>query len=53
MSTPFYVSPQQAMADRAGYAPQGLAPGRAPVVVQFSHGHGLVGGKPPPARPKV
>ncbi len=38
MSTPFYVSPQQAMADRAEYARKGIARGRSLVVLQYTDG---------------
>ena len=38
MSTPFYVSPQQAMADRAEYARKGIARGRSLVVLQYADG---------------
>ncbi|BFV55898.1 proteasome subunit alpha [Kitasatospora sp. CMC57] len=38
MSTPFYVSPQQAMADRAEYARKGIARGRSVVVLTYDHG---------------
>jgi proteasome alpha subunit len=38
VSTPFYVSPQQAMADRAEYARKGIARGRSVVVLQYTDG---------------
>lgn len=38
MSTPFYVSPQQAMADRAEFARKGIARGRSVVVLQYADG---------------
>ncbi|MER7704466.1 proteasome subunit alpha [Kitasatospora sp. NPDC097605] len=38
MSTPFYVSPQQAMADRAEYARKGIARGRSVVVLTYADG---------------
>jgi proteasome alpha subunit len=38
VSTPFYVSPQQAMADRAEYARKGIARGRSVVVLQYADG---------------
>ncbi|MER5640534.1 proteasome subunit alpha [Kitasatospora sp. NPDC002227] len=38
MSTPFYVSPQQAMADRAEYARKGIARGRSVVVLTYEDG---------------
>ncbi|HET6352923.1 proteasome subunit alpha [Streptomyces sp.] len=46
MSTPFYVSPQQAMADRAEYARKGIARGRSLVVLQYSDGIVFVGENP-------
>lgn len=46
MSTPFYVSPQQAMADRAEYARKGIARGRSLVVLQFADGIVFVGENP-------
>ncbi|GAB7189578.1 proteasome subunit alpha [Kineococcus sp. NUM-3379] len=38
MSTPFYVSPEQLMKDKADYARKGIARGRAVVVLAFSGG---------------
>jgi proteasome alpha subunit len=38
VSTPFYVSPQQAMADRAEYARKGIARGRSVVVLTYTDG---------------
>jgi proteasome alpha subunit len=38
VSTPFYVSPQQAMADRAEYARKGIARGRSVVVLTYDDG---------------
>lgn len=46
MSTPFYVSPQQAMADRAEYARKGIARGRSLVVLQYDDGIVFVGENP-------
>ena len=46
MSTPFYVSPQQAMADRAEYARKGIARGRSLVVLQYADGIVFVGENP-------
>uniref|UniRef100_A0AAU2VZ05 Proteasome subunit alpha n=1 Tax=Streptomyces sp. NBC_00008 TaxID=2903610 RepID=A0AAU2VZ05_9ACTN len=46
MSTPFYVSPQQAMADRAEYARKGIARGRSLVVLQYTDGIVFVGENP-------
>ncbi len=42
VSTPFYVSPQQAMADRAEYAAR-ASPGRSLVVMQYADGIVFVG----------
>ena len=38
MSTPFYVSPEQMMKDRADFARKGISRGRSVVVVQFVDG---------------
>ncbi|OIV38408.1 proteasome subunit alpha [Mangrovactinospora gilvigrisea] len=38
MSTPFYVSPQQAMADRAEYARKNIARGRSVAALNFADG---------------
>ena len=38
MTTPFYVSPEQVMKDRADYARKGIARGRSVVVVQYAGG---------------
>src|SRR5690606_14472694 len=38
MSTPFYVSPEQMMKDRADFARKGIARGRSVVVVQYADG---------------
>jgi proteasome alpha subunit len=46
VSTPFYVSPQQAMADRAEYARKGIARGRSLVVLQYADGIVFVGENP-------
>ncbi|MCK1797936.1 proteasome subunit alpha [Streptomyces sp. XM4193] len=53
MSTPFYVSPQQAMADRAEYARKGIARGRSVVVLQFTEGILFVAENPSRALHKV
>ncbi|MFI0776104.1 proteasome subunit alpha [Streptomyces sp. NPDC021212] len=53
MTTPFYVSPQQAMADRAEYARKGIARGRSVVVLQFSDGILFVAENPSRALHKV
>ncbi|MBX6370833.1 MAG: proteasome subunit alpha [Acidothermus sp.] len=38
MSTPFYVSPEQIMKDRAEFARKGIARGRSNVVLQYTDG---------------
>jgi proteasome alpha subunit len=38
MSTPFYVSPEQLMKDRADYARKGISRGRSVVVIQYDEG---------------
>ncbi len=38
MSTPYYVSPEQLMKDRADYARKGIARGRSNVVLQYGDG---------------
>lgn len=53
MTTPFYVSPQQAMADRAEYARKGIARGRSVVVLQYSDGILFVAENPSRALHKV
>jgi proteasome alpha subunit len=53
VSTPFYVSPQQAMADRAEYARKGIARGRGLVVLQYSDGIVFVAENPSRALHKV
>ncbi|MGH3313978.1 MAG: proteasome subunit alpha [Streptomyces sp.] len=53
MSTPFYVSPQQAMADRAEYARKGIARGRSVVVLQYAEGIVFVAENPSRALHKV
>ena len=53
MSTPFYVSPQQAMADRAEYARKGIARGRSVVVLQYTDGIVFVAENPSRALHKV
>lgn len=53
MSTPFYVSPQQAMADRADYARKGIARGRSLVVLQYADGIVFVAENPSRALHKV
>jgi proteasome alpha subunit len=53
VSTPFYVSPQQAMADRAEYARKGIARGRSVVVLQYVDGIVFVAENPSRALHKV
>lgn len=53
VSTPFYVSPQQAMADRAEYARKGIARGRSVVVLQYRDGVVFVAENPSRALHKV
>ncbi|WP_442940027.1 hypothetical protein [Nocardioides sp. B-3] len=38
MSTPFYVSPEQLMKDRADFARKGIARGRSVVAIQYADG---------------
>lgn len=42
MSMPYYVSPEQLMADRADFARQGIARGRSVVVLRYRDGIALV-----------
>lgn len=53
MSTPFYVSPQQAMADRAEFARKGIARGRSVVVLQYTDGIVFIAENPSRALHKV
>ncbi len=53
MSTPFYVSPQQAMADRAEYARKGTARGRSVVALSYADGILFVAENPSRALHKV
>jgi proteasome alpha subunit len=46
MSSPYYVSPEQVMKDRADYARKGIARGRALVAVMFDQGIVLVAENP-------
>lgn len=46
MSTPFYVSPEQLMKDRADYARKGISRGRSVVVIQSDAGIVLVAENP-------
>ncbi len=53
MSTPFYVSPEQMMKDRADYARKGISRGRSVVAVQYADGILLVSENPSQALHKV
>jgi proteasome alpha subunit len=53
VSTPFYVSPEQLMKDRADYARKGIARGRSVVVVQFADGILFVAENPSQALHKI
>lgn len=53
MSTPFYVSPEQLMKDRADYARKGIARGRSVVVVTYRGGIAFVAENPSRALHKV
>ena len=53
MSTPFYVSPEQLMKDRADFARKGIARGRSVVVLQFADGVLLVAENPSPTLHKI
>jgi proteasome alpha subunit len=53
VSTPFYVSPQQAMADRAEFARKGIARGRSVVVLQYTDGIVFIAENPSRALHKV
>ncbi|MBM9459062.1 proteasome subunit alpha [Nocardioides sp. zg-536] len=53
MSTPFYVSPEQLMKDRADFARKGIARGRSLAAVQFADGVLLVTENPSQALHKV
>ncbi len=46
MSTPFYVSPEQVMKDRADYARKGIARGRSLVGIEYADGIALVAENP-------
>ena len=46
MSMPFYVSPEQVMADKAEYARKGIARGRSSIVLEFDGGILLVAENP-------
>ena len=53
MSMPFYVSPAQAMRDKAEYARQGIARGRSCVTLQYEGGILLVAPNPSSALHKI
>jgi proteasome alpha subunit len=53
MSTPFYVSPEQLMRDRADFARKGISRGRALVAVQYVDGILFVSENPSAALHKV
>jgi proteasome alpha subunit len=53
VSTPFYVSPEQLMKDRADYARKGIARGRPLVVVQYVDGILFVAENPSQALHKI
>ncbi|MCH1866858.1 proteasome subunit alpha [Nocardioides sp. CFH 31398] len=53
MSTPFYVSPEQLMKDRADFARKGIARGRSVVAVQYADGVLFVSENPSQALHKV
>ena len=53
MSTPFYVSPEQLMKDRADFARKGIARGRSVVVVRYADGILLVAENPSQALHKI
>ncbi|KQP64877.1 proteasome subunit alpha [Nocardioides sp. Leaf285] len=53
MSTPFYVSPEQLMKDRADFARKGIARGRSVVVIQYADGVLFVSENPSQALHKV
>ena len=53
MSMPFYVSPEQAMKDKADYARKGIARGRSGVVIQYDDGILFVAPNPSRALHKI
>ncbi len=53
VSMPFYVSPEQAMKDKADYARKGIARGRSGVVIQFDAGILFVAPNPSRALHKI
>ncbi len=53
MTTPFYVSPEQLMKDRADFARKGIARGRSVAVVQYTDGVVFVAENPSKALHKI
>ena len=53
MSMPFYVSPEQAMKDKADYARKGISRGRSVVVLQYADGILFVADNPSRALHKI
>ncbi|MGQ0846090.1 MAG: proteasome subunit alpha [Sporichthyaceae bacterium] len=53
MTTPFYISPEQIMKDKADYARKGIARGRSAVVLQYQAGILLVAENWSPALHKI
>ncbi len=53
MTMPFYVSPEQAMKDKADYARKGIARGRSGVVIQYDAGILFVAPNPSRALHKI
>lgn len=53
MTTPFYISPEQMMKDKADYARKGIARGRSAVVIQYEAGILLVAENWSPALHKI
>ena len=53
MTTPFYISPEQVMKDKADYARKGIARGRSAVVLQYEQGILLVAENWSPALHKI
>ena len=53
MALPYYVSPEQMMADKAEYAKKGIAKGRSIVVMEYSGGILLVADNPSASLHKI
>jgi len=53
MSTPFYVSPEQVIKDKADYARKGIARGRSVVVLEYAEGICMVAENPSRALHKI